>query len=125
MQAPHGAYTIEWLKDVLYVELIGSFNQEGMSNYIEAVKQNISKIENSFSLVIDGSEFEGATVESFDVLEQYNEWLNKLNQLKVKVIIQDCKIQEQIAHKYVPALNTQKIVRFTNKKEAMAWLSEQ
>lgn len=124
MRSAHGYFDVNWFKSTMHIEMVGSFNREGMIDYINEAKSQVLNHCTSFSIIIDGSKFEGATLDSFNELEQYNAWLNKLNQLQYKAIVQNCQIQRQIANKFLPAINAQKIAYFSQKEEALRWLEK-
>ncbi|WP_286234544.1 hypothetical protein [Thalassotalea sediminis] len=123
--ASHGTHQIVRQDNILLVKLIGSFNETGVHAYVDAVKKHIAAIHGKgFAMLINDTEVDGGTPEAYQVLNDYNNWLNS------QPVIAKAFVLESLALKHIilartPALKKQNIEFFADDNSAIAWLKTQ
>lgn len=124
MDNRHGDVQIILKNNIIVATLVGSFNENGAINYTEKVK-DLVKILNGkeYAILVDNSNMEGGTPEAYQVLEEYNQWLNQTN-LVAKAMIVKTLITTDLIKSLSPSINLQTVRSFHDKKSAMKWLEK-
>jgi len=122
MNGQHGEVQICFENNIISATLIGSFNEEGAIKYTEGIKNIVKSLEGKkYAILVDNSDMEGGTPEAYQVLEQYNQWLNRTN-LVAKAIIVKTLITTELIKTLSPSIKLQTTKSFKNKKLALQWL---
>lgn len=122
MDFEHGRHELYWRNNILMVKLIGSFNREGTLSYIHDAKAMIEEAKHeSFYMLIDDTELEGGTPESFALVSEFNQWAFTQS-LQAKALIICSAVVKQITLKNSPSLNHQNVKMFTNIDDGLTWL---
>jgi hypothetical protein len=125
MNTEHGESFITDDDDIIIVEVIGSFNSEGVSKSIEELKTVIDSFgENKFKLLFDYTNAEGGTPEVFEKINECNVWLNSKN-MTAKALAIKSKTILKILESRTPARKSQHSKNFDNKVSALIWLKSQ
>lgn len=122
----HGKVIIS-LEDNYVIEskLIGSFNEIGALEYTEKIKKLIHSLgETPFSILVDNSQLEGGTPESYEIVEQYNVWLKQKKLVAKAIVVPNLATPELIGSR-CPTIATQNIQYFKSYDEAKKWINEQ
>lgn len=122
MNIEHGDVAIEVLGNIIIVRTVGAFNEYGARRYTQGIKTIIEGLQGqSFSILINNLEFQGATPEAYQELEIYNAWLNQ-QKLIAKAMVITSSITLDVIDKLSPSRAAQKNMSFDNEKDAMTWL---
>jgi len=125
MTIAHGEHRINIQDGIIYLKLIGSFNDVGAKNFTRAMKEAITTFKGaSFSILVDDLEVIGGTPEAYAELEKYNQWLNTQN-MCAKAMVIDSPVTLAIIEKYAPSRDQQNISVFNNQTDAVKWLKTQ
>lgn len=125
MSERHGQCLVSIDNEIVHIKSIGAFNLEGMIKATQDIKSAISKLNtNSFKLLADYTELEGATPEAFDHLDKFNAWLNNNNMIAKAVVISS-SITLTILGQQAPTRKLQNDKNFKTKDEAIEWLKQQ
>jgi len=121
----HGEHFIRVDENIIYVTLIGSFNDIGAENVTRAMKATINRFNGTaFSILVNDLKVSGATPEAYAVVENYNQWLNGQN-MTAKAVVISSSVTLAIIEKYAPSRQQQNIATFDNEPDAIAWLKSQ
>lgn len=121
----HGKSYISVDGDIISVQSVGAFNEEGIVETINELKSVINSFKQEhFKLLLDYSLVEGGTPEVFDKINQCNIWLNSQNMV-AKAVVVGSVIQLEILEKRAPAREQQNIKNFETKASALIWLNSQ
>ncbi|MFQ2150969.1 hypothetical protein ACK33U_20390 [Aeromonas jandaei] len=121
----HGQHTAHISGQVVSSKLIGAFNTEGCSAWVNSVKSLIATLEEKpFCLLIDTRDYKGGTDEALSIANDFNGWLNN-QRLVAKAHVIKSQVLHDIAIDRVPKIKHQNIKTFKNTEDAMTWLSEQ
>jgi len=122
MVIEHGEVAIEVRGNIIIARTVGAFNEYGAQRYTNGVRTIVEGLqEQSFSILINNLEFQGATPEAYQELEEYNAWLNK-QKLIGKAMVITSNITLDVIDKLSPSRASQQTRSFDNEKEALNWL---
>ena len=122
MNGQHGEVQICCENNIISATLIGSFNEEGAIKYTEGIKDIVRSLEGQkYAILVDNLNMEGGTPEAYQVLEQYNQWLNGTN-LVGKAIIVKTLITTELIKSLSPSIKLQTTKSFQNRTLAIQWL---
>lgn len=125
MTIAHGEHQISIQDSIIYLKLIGSFNDVGAKNFTDAMKTVIATFNGAtFAILVDDLDVIGGTPEAYAELEKYNIWLNTQN-MRAKAMVIDSPVTLAIINKYAPSREYQNIDVFDNRAEAVTWLKTQ
>jgi len=125
MTIAHGEHRISIQDSIIYLKLIGSFNDVGAKNFTDAMKTVIATFNGAaFAILVDDLDVIGGTPEAYAELEKYNIWLNTQN-MRAKAMVIDSPVTLAIINKYAPSREYQNIDVFDNRAEAVTWLKTQ
>lgn len=124
MKLEHGQSEIVIEGQIIHVRLIGAFNDFGANEYIRKVKQAILSFENSaIVMLIDDRALDGGTPESYQLIDEYNQWCKTQNILGKAIVttnIPSANIIQSNAKSYL----SQDVRFFNNIPDALQWLNE-
>ena len=125
MDLANGKFQITINEHVISTILFESFNPEGISLWITAMKEAINSFQGKpFSLLVNELEATGATPDALALANSYNHWLNEQN-LIAKAVIYSANIYKEIDKKALPSRKHQNIAFFNDPEQAAAWLEAQ
>lgn len=124
MTLEHGQHSIIVKDNVIYIKLVGSFNEYGAKALFSEVKEVINTFNGcEFAIIADFLEFQGATPEGFDEANSYNEWLYDKG-IKAKAIVTNSAALRNIDKQRVPAQKMIKTEFFNHINDAALWLQQ-
>jgi hypothetical protein len=124
MESADGKYSIEIQGSLIYTKLSESFNHEGISLWINEMKEAINSLNgHSFIMLVDELSATGATPEALELANHYNKWLNS-QALKAKAVVYSSKIYREIDISKLTARKEQNIAFFDNISDAKIWLQQ-
>jgi hypothetical protein len=122
MKLEHGDVSIEVQGNIIIIRTAGAFNEYGAKKYTDGIKDAVANLQDkSFSLLINNLEFQGATPEAYQELENYNIWLNK-QKLIAKAMVITSSITLDVIDKLSPSRAAQQTKNFDKEQDAMHWL---
>lgn len=124
MQTQHGNCTISLDQSIVFITLVGSFNEDGIAPCIEKAKELIGTLEGKpFCTLLDLREYGGSTPEAFEIQNDYNAWLNSQN-LIAKAVVMETELIVKIARSQEDSLKEQEGITkdFDNLVDAHVWL---
>lgn len=125
MSEGHGQCFVSVDKSIVYIKSVGAFNLEGMVKATQDIKSAVLTLDNnSFKLLADYTELEGATPEAFNHLDEFNAWLNMQN-FVAKAVVISSTITLTILDQQVPTRKLQNDKNFKSLDEALEWLKLQ
>lgn len=125
MPRQHGNSIITVEGEIIIIKVIGCFNIEGITESIQHLKSTIKSFyQRQFKLLLNYLEAEGGTPEVFEIINQFNIWLNTQN-IVAKAIVTDSLINLAILKKRAPASQTNNSKVFKNQSNAFNWLRSQ
>jgi hypothetical protein len=125
MNSDHGQCDVSVDENIVYIKSIGAFNLEGILKANQDIMSAVSSLgEQSFKLLVDFSELEGATPEAFEKLNELDVWLSKQS-MTAKAVIINSSMTLSILGKRVPARNSHNDKNFEGRAEAIEWLKLQ
>jgi len=121
----HGESTFTLTSNIITMKASGSFNQEGALKTSQTLKEFIGKVQGeSFKLLLDYSDVEGATPEAYTEINNCNIWLNSQKML-AKAIVNGSNMTTDILNIRAPARKQHNTKAFPSHKLALLWLAEQ
>ena len=115
-------FLIETLGNIISYQIEGSFDHIRARRFVSAIKDEILLLEGKpFKLLANHLKAHGATPESYELIEEYNAWLNT-TKLQAKAIVSESDVINKIELHSTPSKNLQNIAYFSNIEEAMEWL---
>lgn len=124
MESADGKYSIEIQGSLIYTKLSESFNHEGISLWINEMKEAINSLNgHSFIMLVDELSATGATPEALELANNYNQWLNS-QALKAKAVVYSSTIYREIDISKLTARKDQNIAFFDNMSDAKTWLQQ-
>lgn len=125
LEKAHGQHTASISGQFIESKLIGSFNSEGCSIWVNSVKSLIGSLQGKpFCMLIDTRDYRGGTDDALSIANDFNRWLNH-QRLIAKAHVITSQVLHDIAIKRVPQIKHQKARTFRNIEDAMAWLTDQ
>ncbi len=125
MSLAHGNSIVELKNSIIFVELEGAFNEQGVSLWINEIKATINKLKGErFAILMDLRKALGGTPESFELSNQYNSWLNGQNMV-AKALLYGSSVFEDMDTTLVPSKKIQNIQVFDDSEEAKLWLERE
>lgn len=125
MNLIHGDFEVSFIGNILLVKLIGSFNEFGAMELTTVIKQKVKSLQGlAFCMLVDDIELHGFTPEAYQVVEEYNKWLNKQS-LAAKAFLTQSLVQEELHDYFVPSKKEQNVKAFCELKTAIQWLKSQ
>lgn len=121
--APHGTFRVFWCDDVLYSELVGTFNIEAMRAYVVEVKVLGGAREARWGRLADMRRWDGMTPEAGQLFEEFADWV-KTTQCKVSVQLLVESFQKSMATTFAKRLQTKHLFRCTELAEAIKILAD-
>lgn len=120
----HGEVHILLEGNIVIATLIGAFNEKGAMKYTEGVKSIVKKFEGKkYAILVDNSNMEGGTPEAYQVLEEYNQWINNTN-LVAKAMVVKTLITTELVESLSPSIKLQTTKSFQDKNLAFEWLKK-
>jgi len=124
MSVEHGEFSISLEGKIIKTKLIGSFNEFGAKRYAEAVIEVVKQLEGKpFAILVNNLDLFGGTPEAYQVLDQYNIWVNQQNML-AKAFVFDAAILATIMKNMSPSMKADNIQMFKTLEAAESWLEE-
>lgn len=121
----HGNYTVTVNQSIIHLTISGAFNETGCLRFIEAMKSTITSFGSAeFAILFDITELEGGTPEAYQVLNEYNTWLNQQAMIAKAMVIHS-RVQISIVNTLSPARKQQNIHSFFDRADAEVWLHQQ
>ena len=125
MTIEHGGNTVIVKGNIINVTLIGAFNEYDAKNVSKKIKKIVEGFNlNKFLMLMNLSNWDGATPEAFTTSNEFNEWLNSQNMV-AKAIVITSQTVKAIDQQWVPSKLVQNIEYFDNEGEALRWLEKQ
>ncbi len=119
----HGDVQISIEGNIIIATLTGAFNKEGAIKYTEEVKSIIKPLKGEkYAILVDNFNMEGGTPEAYQVLEEYNQWLNKTN-IVAKAIVVKTLVTTELIKSWSPSIKLQNTESFQEKELALKWLN--
>lgn len=118
---PHGHYILEIKDNYIFIKYIGSINELTAKKLYDEFMQIENKPESNLKVLIDSTEFEGATPECFNYTRKINKWQNE-NGIVGKAIIADNSFIPGLVNANGEYLAVQNTKVFSNKSDALQWL---
>lgn len=116
--APHGQYRVFWCGDVLYSELVGTFNEEAIVRYLDEMKPMASDRKTRWGRMADMRRWDGGTPGAAALFKGFADWI-KTTQCKVSVQLLPDSFRLAIAAQTAQKLNTNHLYQVTNPQEAL------
>lgn len=116
--APHGQYRVFWCDDVLYSELVGTFNEEAILHYLDEMKTLASGRSTRWGRMADMRQWDGGTPGAAALFKGFAEWI-KTTQCKVSVQLLPDSFRLAIAANTAQTLNTNHLYQVTTAQEAL------
>ena len=121
----HGIFHIAKQPNLLNIKLVGSFNKEGSTAFVEAMKSAIQGFNDiSFALLYDITELEGATPDAYEEIEECNLWLNTQKMVAKATVIKS-RVQISIVDFLSPSRKQQNTQSFYHNSDAEVWLTQE
>ena len=125
MLKAHGEYSVKLKGNILYIKLMGGFNDLGSLQLVSSIKEKIKSLKGQrFCILIDDTKAQGFTPEGYQVIENYNKWLLS-QKLIAKAFVTKSFLQEEIDNIYIPSKKHQVNKTFDNLESALTWLQKQ
>lgn len=121
--APHGQYSVFWCGDVLYSELIGTFNEEAIVRYLDTMKTLADGRSTRWGRMADMRQWDGGTPGAAALFKDFADWI-KTTQCKVSVQLLPDSFRLAIAAQAAQKLNTNHLYQVTNPEQALGVFSE-
>ena len=122
MGIEHGKVSISLKGNIIVVRNVGAFNEYGAQKYTNGVEAIVDELQDaSFSILVNNLEFQGATPEAYQELENYNIWLNQ-QKLIAKAMVITSNTTLDVINKLSPSRASQQTRSFDNEDDAMNWL---
>lgn len=116
--APHGQYRVFWCNDVLYSQLVGTFNEESIVRYLDEMKALAAGRSARWGRLADMRHWDGGTPGAAALFKGFADWI-KTTQCKVSVQLLPDSFRLAIAANTAHTLNTQHLYQVTAPHEAM------
>lgn len=118
----HGNFSVEIAGNYIYIKFIGACNKEMAENfYLDFMSKTKGiKIE-KLKVLIDCTEFHGATPDSFKYTKMVNQWQND-NNLVGKAIVSSQQILVQLVKYSDSEFAKQNVKIFEDYTDAIKWL---
>lgn len=124
MSLRHGDTHFSIKGKIIIATLTGAYNKNGAIQYTEGIKSIVKSFKGErYAILVDNTDMEGGTPEAYQVLEEYNQWLNNTN-LVAKAIVSNTTITTDIIKSLSPSINLQKNMHFEDKETAMTWVKK-
>ncbi len=118
----HGSFEVTIIDQTLTVKAFGAWNYETALSYGEEFKQLACKLRNKpWACLLDLTEWELFTSDSWDYLNELNEWCN-INNQKYEVIICSSPTQKALLEKTHVLLPNVEARFFDDFENAYKWL---
>ena len=125
MPNSHGTFSLRQENNIIFITLIGSFNEYGLSELAHNLKNRVIALSGErFAILINDTEMEGGTPEAYEELNELNIWLNTKNMV-AKAVVVKYEMTLDIIKSRAPALKTQNIKTFHLESQAFSWLKEE
>jgi hypothetical protein len=121
--APHGQYRVFWCDDVLYSELIGTFNEEAIIRYLDEMKALVANRSTRWGRMADMRRWDGGTPAAAALFKGFAEWI-KTTQCKVSVQLLPDSFRLAIAANTAQTLNTHHLYQVTDPQQALRVLAD-
>ena len=118
----HGEFSVRLEGNMLLCSLKSNINRETAVAYSDAVKLAIRQVDGPFFMLIETSEFTGATPEAFEIAEQLNSWINDTERLAAKAVVGMQPTLSMISRSRELAIAAQNLRYFDDFASALDWL---
>jgi len=123
MHDPHGYSTVEYDKQIIRAQFVGSFNLEGVQEYISKVKKIVKQHhQEKLMLLVDIQKFDGATPEAYTEMDAYNAWCNAQQCIVAKALVTKQRPVQAITRNYAPSYKEKQVQFFETIDETKLWL---
>ena len=118
----HGEVQLCYENNIIRATLIGAFNEQGAIQYTEGIKHIVKSLKGQkYAILVDNTKMQGGTPEAYQVLEEYNQWLNSTN-IVAKAMVVRTLITTELIYNLSPSIKLQNTKTFKNKESALLWL---
>ncbi len=125
LEQPHGHFTVLIEDGIIYTQLEGDFNEQGVIAWADELKAAIKTFNGEpFLMLVDEMLAPSATPGALKEGNNYNQWLNEQNML-AKAVVYSSSMLRDIDIKHLPARTKQNIAYFDNLASAKKWLNAQ
>lgn len=125
MPNSHGTFYLRQEDSIVFITLIGPFNEYGLRELAHNLKSRVIALEGkAFAILVNDTEMEGATPEAYEELNELNVWLNT-QKMVAKAVVIKYDLTIDIIKSRAPALKPQNIKTFHTEEKAVEWLKEQ
>ncbi|WED21318.1 hypothetical protein L3Q72_11815 [Vibrio sp. JC009] len=119
----HGSHHIEISNDIITLELIGDFNEYGMSSALKSVSEAIEKLSGkNYCILVDSSRYTGGVPDAYEEVNLFYE-TGDITGLSAVAIVHSNNLLAIIDSRYIPSLEKQQVKTFSDKKSALCWLN--
>lgn len=112
-----------WCEDVLFSELVGTFNVQAMGAYVAQLKALGTERSTRWGRLADMRRWEGMTPDAAKLFEEFAQWI-KTTECKVSVQLLPTSFQKVIASRIAQQLQTDHLYQCTEPAAALQKLSD-
>ena len=122
----HGKFSVKTEGQIVIAKLFGSFNELGAGALTDSLKKEVKSLNDlPFAELIDVQELEGVTPEGFEIIEEWNYWINIERKLIAKAFVTGSSVHPVIAQKNISSQKKQNVKIFDGREQALQWLREE
>jgi hypothetical protein len=118
----HGSFELKVKNKTLISTLFGAWNYETTIRYSKECKQLVDNLtDEPCGSLVDFTEWELATPDILEVVDELNAWAS-INNLKYEVVICSLSLQQQLMEQYQESLTSVETKFVKNLEQAYEWL---
>jgi hypothetical protein len=118
----HGSFELKVKNKTLISTLFGAWNYETTIRYSKECKQLVDNLtDEPWGSLVDFTEWELATPDILEVVDELNAWAS-INNLKYEVVICSLSLQQQLMEQYQESLTSVETKFVKNLEQAYEWL---
>ncbi len=122
MNKAHGIVEVFIEESIITIKYVGELNGEGIELGLIELRKSIEQFTGQpFCILADDLELSGATPEAFEILNEFDNWVNT-QCLVAKATVIKSKVLLKIINSNIPARKNQNLRGFENIDEALQWL---